>query len=133
MVGSDILEPGHSTHGCGLHGDSHVDQVLCERYGLGIARDSDSAVHIPARLAILAVRNTNHGSTKLSDFGNFGSSFANNAAYQLIGNRHFVGLLRGLRPILMACKSGQSCMTKSSSREASEAIESGEASQWYRA
>ena len=44
----------------------HVDQVLCERYGLGIARDSDSAVHIPARLAILAVRNTNHGSTKLS-------------------------------------------------------------------
>ena len=22
MVGSDILEPGHSTHGCGLHGDS---------------------------------------------------------------------------------------------------------------
>lgn len=44
----------------------HVDQVLCERYGLGIARDSDSAVHIPARLAILAIRNTNHGSTKLS-------------------------------------------------------------------
>ena len=45
----------------------------------------------------------------IPDFGNFGSSFANNAAYQLIGNRHFVGLLRGLRPILMACKSGQSC------------------------
>jgi len=24
MVGSDILEPGHSTHGCGLHGDSRL-------------------------------------------------------------------------------------------------------------
>ena len=49
-----------------FQGLPHVDQVLCERYGLGVARDSDSAVHIAARFTILAVGDANHSSTKLS-------------------------------------------------------------------
>lgn len=93
MVGGDILETGHSAHGSRFHGDSHIDQVLCEGYRFRIARDGDGSVHVAARLAILAVGDANHGATELSDLSNFRASFANDAAYQLIGNGHFVSLL----------------------------------------
>ena len=45
----------------------------------------------------------------LPDLGNLRSSFANDAAYQLVGNSHFMGLLGRLRPILMSSQSGKGC------------------------
>ena len=45
----------------------------------------------------------------LPDLSNLRSSFANDAAYQLVGNRHFMGLLGRLRPILMSSQSGKGC------------------------
>jgi hypothetical protein len=109
MVGGDILEPGHSAHGGRLHRNSHIDQVLCKGHGFSIARYSNGAVHIAARFAVFTIRDSNHGATELSDLGNLRSSFANDAAYQLVGNRHFMGLLRRLRPILMSSQSGKGC------------------------
>lgn len=44
----------------------HVDQVLCEGHRLRVARDSDGAVHVSARFAILTVRDSNHGPAELS-------------------------------------------------------------------
>ena len=45
----------------------------------------------------------------LPDLSNLRSSFANDAAYQLVGNSHFMGLLGRLRPILMSSQSGKGC------------------------
>ena len=44
----------------------HVDQVLCECNGLGVARDGDGAVRVAAGLAVLAVGNPDHGTAQLS-------------------------------------------------------------------
>jgi hypothetical protein len=45
----------------------HVDQVLCERNGLGVARDGDGAVRVAAGLSVLAVGDSDHGTAQLSE------------------------------------------------------------------
>ena len=45
----------------------------------------------------------------LPNFRDLGPSFSDNTSDELVGNRHFMRLLRGLRPVLVSCKCGQSC------------------------
>lgn len=74
----------------------HVDQILGERHGIGIAADGDGPIGVAA-FTLLAVRNSNHGTGYLTDLGDLGSALADYAADQVIWHGHFVLLRVGLR------------------------------------
>ena len=84
----------------------HINQVLCERDGLGVSGHGDGSIHASARatvgqrIALFAVGNSDHRAAQLPDFGYFRSALSDDAADQLVGNRHFVRLLRRLRPVV---------------------------------
>merc|ERR1712071_567551 len=56
-------------------------------------RDGDGA--LCAALTILTVGNTNHRTTDLPNFGNFGASLSDDATDEFVGNSHLLCLLRG--------------------------------------
>lgn len=77
----------------------HVDQVLSESNGVGIATDSDCTIGVAA-FTFLAVRNANHGTRDLSNFSDFSTTFPDYAADQIVWHSHFMLLRVGLRPTL---------------------------------
>lgn len=82
----------------------HVDQILGERNRVRIAADRDRAIGVAA-LALLAVRDADHGAADLPDLGDLGAALADYAANQIVGHGHLLLLRIGLRlllPILVA-------------------------------
>lgn len=77
----------------------HVDQVLSERDGVGVAADCDRTIGV-ATLAFFAIRDANHGTGDLTDFGDFGSTLADDAADQVVWHSHFLLLRVRLRSTL---------------------------------
>jgi hypothetical protein len=73
----------------------HVDQILSECNGIGIAADGDCTIGVAA-FALLAIRDPNHGTGYLTDLGNLGSALADYTADQIIWHSHFVLLGVGL-------------------------------------
>lgn len=105
-----LLNAAHKV--CNLH-SPHVDQILSERDGIGISADGDRAVSVAA-FALLAVWNSNHGTRNLTNLGDLGASFANDAADQVVWHSHFMLLRIGLRSTLSRTQlwtgeGGESC------------------------
>jgi len=69
VVWGDVGKAGEATHGCRLHGNPHVDEILGERHRLVVAGDADGAVEVGGRVAVLAVGDADHGAADLPDFG----------------------------------------------------------------
>lgn len=93
---------------CILHVHSHsphVDQILSERNGIGIAANGDGTISV-ATFTLFAIWNADHGTGNLSNLGNFGSSFADYAADQIIWHSHFMLLRIGLRSSLCRAQLG---------------------------
>jgi len=108
VVGRYVGKAREAAHRSRLHGDPHVDQVLGEGDRLGVARDADRPVQVGRRVPVLAVRDPDHCPRQLSDLGHFGSPLADDAADELVGDGHLVGLLAVRRSPLSA-QHGKGC------------------------
>lgn len=78
----------------------HVDQILGESDRVRVTGNRDGPVGDSA-LSVVAVRDSDHRARNLSDFGDFGAAFADDAADQFVGHGHLVSLL--IRVLLISC------------------------------
>lgn len=85
----------------------HVDQVLSECDGVGVSADCNRTIGV-ATLTLFAIRDANHGTGDLTDFGDFGSPFADDAADQIVWHSHFLLLRVRLRSTLSRTQLGAS-------------------------
>lgn len=77
----------------------HVDQVLSECDGVRVSADCNRTIGV-ATLALFAIRNANHGTGDLTDFGDFSSTLPDDAADQIVWHSHFLLLRVSLRSTL---------------------------------
>ena len=104
--------------------DSCSTYCYCNPLFLKLVRRENLFAHLNSWTRITSVFRLSHGRETttcsihtyirfhtifIPNFSNLGPSFSDNTSYELVGNRHFMRLLRGLRPVLVSCKCGQSC------------------------
>jgi len=102
VVWGDVGKAGEAPHGCRLHGNPHVDEILGERHRLVVAGDADGAVEVGGRVPVLTVGDADHRTRELPDLGHLGAALADDASDELVGDGHLVGLLGVRRPPLAA-------------------------------
>lgn len=69
----------------------HVDQILRQGHRVRITGDGDGPVGVSA-VTLLAVRDADHCTGDLADFGDFGTALTDDATDQVVWHCHFMGL-----------------------------------------
>lgn len=70
----------------------HIDEILCQRYGVRVPGYGDRAVRCSA-LPLLAVADSDHGAGDLTDLGDLGTALPDDATDQLIWHGHLMRLI----------------------------------------
>lgn len=70
----------------------HIDEILCQRHGVRVPGYGDRAVRCSA-LPLLAIADSDHGAGDLTDLGDLGTAFPDDATDQLIWHGHLMRLI----------------------------------------